>query len=148
MPGMMIAQSAGDGLADAIPLAMISAGLVIALVALRRLMPGKRGPKRDHVGAVARNAEEVAERLAGEMEAKAQRLDGLLLEARAVIERLEGMTRSEVEVKDTPAEAVMDADAVTGRVYAMSDAGKTPIEIARALGQQTGQVELILALRR
>jgi hypothetical protein len=38
-------------------------------------------------------------------------------------------------------------DPLTRRVYELSDAGHNPVDIARALDEQIGKVELILALR-
>ena len=38
-------------------------------------------------------------------------------------------------------------DPITREVYELADAGHAPVEIARKLGQHTGKVELILALR-
>lgn len=39
-------------------------------------------------------------------------------------------------------------DLFTRRVYEMADSGATPVEIARALEEHTGKIELILSLRR
>lgn len=41
-----------------------------------------------------------------------------------------------------------DADPMAGEIYRLADQGLPPVEIARRLGQHTGKVELILALRR
>lgn len=38
-------------------------------------------------------------------------------------------------------------DTLAGQVYALADQGFTPVDIAQRLGQHTGKVELILALR-
>ncbi|MFQ5429892.1 MAG: hypothetical protein ACE5E1_06240 [Phycisphaerae bacterium] len=40
-----------------------------------------------------------------------------------------------------------DAGSIDRRIYAMADEGRTPVEIARALHQNVGEVELILNLR-
>lgn len=41
-----------------------------------------------------------------------------------------------------------EADPIAREIYRLSDAGLPPVEIASRLGQHTGKVELILALRR
>jgi hypothetical protein len=38
-------------------------------------------------------------------------------------------------------------DPLNRRIYEMADQGLPPVEIARSLNQQTGKVELVLALR-
>lgn len=40
------------------------------------------------------------------------------------------------------------SDPVADRVYELADSGRSPVEIAGALQEHTGKVELILALRR
>jgi hypothetical protein len=45
-------------------------------------------------------------------------------------------------------EAKPALDPLTRQVYAMADAGRAPVLIARDLNEQVGKVELILALRR
>lgn len=39
-------------------------------------------------------------------------------------------------------------DAFTRRVYDLADSGRSPVDIASELGEHTGKIELILALRR
>jgi hypothetical protein len=40
-----------------------------------------------------------------------------------------------------------DPEALAQQIYRLSDAGLTPGEIAQRLGQHTGKIELIIALR-
>lgn len=42
----------------------------------------------------------------------------------------------------------VEPDAIAREIYRLSDSGLPPVEIASRLGQHTGKVELILALRR
>jgi hypothetical protein len=42
----------------------------------------------------------------------------------------------------------LSGDPMAGEIYRLSDEGLPPVEIASRLGQHTGKVELILALRR
>jgi len=41
-----------------------------------------------------------------------------------------------------------ERDPFTQQVYDLADAGKNPVEIASQLNEQTGKVELVLALRK
>ncbi len=47
-----------------------------------------------------------------------------------------------------PATADRSAEALQAQICQLADAGHSPLEIAKRLGQHTGKVELILALRR
>ncbi len=47
---------------------------------------------------------------------------------------------------EEPAEEPLDP--AVARIYELADAGRSPLEIAGALNEQVGKVELILALRR
>lgn len=176
-----VAPGPSGSLSDALPLLLFLAAVVVALLAVRRLVAqrteaggpamrvrpdsgGEAEPREraraDQMAAVTRDARELVQHLAAELDAKAERIEGLIREAERVIARLEGLQR--IERVDGPADpaavAIAEAkpaaadgggpDPVTRRVYELADQGKTPVEIAMALGQQTGQVELILALRR
>ncbi len=46
-----------------------------------------------------------------------------------------------------PVRTTDPVDARTQQIYAMADEGRTPVEIASALEDQIGKIELILALR-
>lgn len=118
----------------------------------------------------AANAEllDTAQRLAGQLDAKAERLQQLMAEAeqrvaalRAFLEETDassfgpptgggatGMFAGEPlgRVGPPPASAV-PADPLTTTVYELADAGHGPVEIAQQLEEQVGKVELILALR-
>lgn len=101
--------------------------------------------------AVTHDAEESLRRLVAEADGLAARLERLLADAQAAIERLDRAAPAGDPPRRRasglpPADAPLDA--ATLRIYELADAGRTPVEIARALGQHTGQVELILALRR
>lgn len=47
-----------------------------------------------------------------------------------------------------PARPAESADARYGRIYALADQGHSPVEIARQTGHTTGEIELILNLRK
>lgn len=105
-----------------------------------------------------RSLQEELDQLLADLDARATRLEGLIAKAevtigtlQAEIRHAETMPRESIEAKPrvrvTPPEPLI-SDPVHQQVYQLSDAGYGPVDIARRLQQPTGQVELILALRR
>jgi hypothetical protein len=101
-------------------------------------------------------ATELAQRLAAQLDNKAERLDQLLAEAEQAIARLEQLQKGapprlgagdEQDRPDAP-ESESDVDPATRQIYQLADQGHDPVEIARRLDQHLGKVQLILALRR
>ncbi len=92
------------------------------------------------------DAEELTRRFAAQLDNKAARLEQLLELADERIERLERASRtggsSGAASNGTPS-----IDPTTLEIYRLADEGQNPVEIAKSLGQHTGKVELILALR-
>lgn len=105
------------------------------------LRRGAAARGRESLDSVMADATELAQRLAAQLDAKAARLEQLIEEADERLARLEGGGAA----PRTPAAA---ADPVHARVHELADRGLSPVDIARETGQPTGQVELILALRR
>lgn len=89
---------------------------------------------------VMADATELSQRLAAQLDTKAARLEQLIAEADAKIAALEA--RGGVGAKEEP------EDPRHAEVLAMSGRGMSSVEIARATGMPTGQVELIVALRK
>lgn len=139
---------AASVLTQALPPILIVAGAALLLWAIWRRpkaagAEGGRSPvAAQQVQAVMRDAEELAGLLAGQMERQAARLERLLGEADARIRQLERLNAGRPPPRD-PA-----VDPLNQQVYELSDEGLPPVEIARQLNQQTGKVELILALRQ
>ena len=126
--------------------------------------------ERDRVNELMVDAEELARRLAALLDSKAERVERLLDRAEQRLLELEAKERS---LGSTPtaegeprirthrvafaepadSESAPDAiryesdDPVAVEIYRLSDEGKSPVEIAKSLGEHTGKVELILALR-
>lgn len=108
--------------------------------------------------AIARELNELCTRVADELDRRAERLEKLIAEADAKLARLERLTAGAVapdplavlaESKPRAAAVPMhDGDPLAGEVYRLADSGLPPVQIAQKLGQHTGKVELILALRR
>ena len=129
------------------------------------------------VQALLGDLEETSRRLAAQLDNRYTRLEQLLAEADERIRRLETLTSpgpgggAPEPAAPAPAEAPIQsavgdaqrtlsrlrqergappatADPAYAPIYALSDGGKSPREIAQELGRQPGEVELILALRR
>jgi len=120
--------------------------------------------ERQTIDTVMADATELTQRLAAQLENKAVRLETLIAEADDRLVRLE---RAHAQ-RPTPASAApartnapsmasretsdgsgeREHQAGHARVFELADQGLSPVEIARAVNQPTGQVELILALRR
>jgi hypothetical protein len=88
---------------------------------------------------------ELTQRLAHEMDAKADRIERLLAKADERIARLQDPPPALQRVHDRSASA---GEPEHAKVHALADEGLPIVEIARRVGKPTGQVELILALRR
>jgi hypothetical protein len=94
---------------------------------------------------------ELTERLAEELDRKAARLEKLIAAADERVRRLEaGLVRETrvVEVKPEARRRDVGIESAHREVYELADAGLSALEIATKLGQPTGQVELILNLRK
>lgn len=132
----------------------------------QQLEPAPRAQPRAETAAldaVIRDTDELAERLAAAMDARAERLEALIRDADDRLRRLEAArSRSVPEAslghhaqpgqaarlpQSHPASLESGADPVHSQVFALADQGLPALEIARRVGQPTGQVELILALR-
>jgi hypothetical protein len=105
---------------------------------------GRHAPEGRATGeATLRDAEELAALVAEQVDRQAARLERLMAEVDERIRRLERL-REEPPVP-RQAEAT---DPMNRRIYDLADQGMPPVEIARTLNQQTGKVELVLALRQ
>jgi hypothetical protein len=108
--------------------------------------------------------EDLTKRLGQRLDAKADNLERLIREADAKIAELRRL-QGEAPLPGGPTsfeprdgfeaprlklhtDAAPPDDPLARDVYAMADAGKSSIEIARNLNEQVGKVELILALRK
>lgn len=103
---------------------------------------------RESLDSVKVDVEELAHRLASQLDNKAARIEKLIADADDRLSRLEQSVAAQ------PAAPVMmptltnqHDDPTRARIYELADKGHTPIEIARQLDQPTGNVELILSLR-
>ncbi len=105
--------------------------------------------------------EQITRQTNAQLDAKFAKLDKLIRDAddraaklERLVRRAEGpaaMQTLDVTLDDDPRAPREPSPAANTRhqsVYALADAGRTPVEIAQEVGQTTGEIELILALRR
>lgn len=98
--------------------------------------------------------QELTRLCAAQMENRATRLEQLIAQADNRLARLEGQNGSRehsfrIPERQTQPSSFLrqDSDPLTSRIYQLADKGITSVEIARELDEQTGKVDLILALR-
>ncbi len=106
----------------------------------------ERGPTQsESLSSVMADAEELAQLLADRMDRQAARLEQLIAAADDRLARLEKALAQPVPRGPNRQDLT---DPMSRQVYDLSDRGLPSVEIARQLNQQTGKVELILALRQ
>lgn len=121
--------------------------------------PASRGQSPERLERLMSDAEELTRRLAAHLENKAAQLDELLGQVDARTEELRSLldnadrvssAASSALAPERPPEAEVSssADPMHRKVYELADQGLDPVDIARSVDRPTGQVELILALRR
>jgi hypothetical protein len=134
---------------------LMTAGVLMLGLALRRtpvappttpVAPPSQSPATS-LEPVLRDAEELAALLASQMDRQTARLERLIAEADDRIKRLERLAAA-AEAPSVQRLHPDSADPLNRRIYDLADEGLPPVEIARALSQQTGKIELILALRQ
>lgn len=118
------------------------------------------GSEAEALRALLRDVRALSDELARQTEARAEQLEALIAEAdqRLTALRPAAQPRSEhVGVKSvrpppapgtSPAPPQAPMDQRHGVIYSLADAGLGPVQIAKQTGIPTGQVELILGLRR
>jgi hypothetical protein len=169
-PLLALAQGDGAPLGQPAPTsnvalsATIAAGAVFFGVLLvgywyQRMLKDRKGRPRAETKALADDLVELTERLANELDRKAERVEALLSAADERIRQLERLQletprgsfegrlvepRPRVRHETTGAESVGSHR----EVYDLADQGLSPLEIAQRLDRPTGQIELILNLRR
>lgn len=163
-------------LLSAMPVILVIAGAALLLVwgAMRwrptmaaRLGLGAKtsGPRPESAQAgelaeLGSDIEELAERLAAQLDAKAAKIEKLIAEADVRLAALERagatpeiapMRTAEVRAEARPARFVaardLDPDPVSREIFRLADDGRSPAEIAKATNEQIGKIQLILALR-
>jgi hypothetical protein len=158
---LQLASFASDLLAPGLIVVGVVALGVILLTSLRGKLPRRphTPSPREAIEAVRREVAEaeefddpaaelldLARRLSAQLDTKAERLERLLDDARRIIESLE--QHAHRQPAPPPAGTPEALDPFTRSVHELADEGLDPVEIARRLDEQTGKIELVLALRR
>ncbi len=174
-------ENLGWGLA-AIGITLVTLSLVMGIRKKRRKMGGRvtarenlerykaKSEVRDDLQRVMVEVEEMAKRVAAQLDAKTIAVEKLLREADARIERLHAAAERFEQIRAAatrdgsppggtasadppgppdapPPTPTSPEDELSRRVYALADQGHAAPIIARQLGEHIGKVELILALR-
>ncbi|MCL4742852.1 MAG: hypothetical protein KJZ54_11705 [Phycisphaerales bacterium] len=149
LPGLLIAA----GLMIILFIAMRKVQQRIAARTQQEMSPRERieairtqAAERDSAEAVMAEMHDLARELAAQLEARAARLERLIRDADERLVRLEATDAAPRTPQRSPAAPL--ADPLHTRVYELADRGLPTVEIAREIDRPTGQVELILALRR
>jgi len=102
---------------------------------------------RDTLHTVMADVEELAQRLAAQLDNKAARIEKLIADADDRLARLEQAAAGPAPEPAPPHLTNHSEDPTRARIYELADKGLSSIDIARRLDQPTGHVELILSLR-
>lgn len=138
--------------AGSLAVAAVVLGLMLVAYSLRTRM-GRKPAVRTVATDVGDDLAELGERLAGELDRRAARLEVLIAEADrriATLDRATSRALTEPKPAHHPAPPATPAhlDPSFGEIYRLADEGQTPVDIARRTQRPTGQIELILNLRR
>jgi len=98
----------------------------------------------DDLRVVVAEARQLRGLLADETDRHAARLEELIARAEQASRRPETLSHSDAAARYASEDRI---DPLNRRIYELADQGIPPVEIARSLNQQTGKVELVLALR-
>ena len=112
------------------------------------------------VESVMRELDQLSRKIHGRLDTKLARLEAVIRDADERIDRLSRLARAAngagtVDVTLSPEDPLFtnpkgseNASSPHADVYQLADGGRSPIEIAQTLGRTTGEVELILSLRK
>lgn len=121
--------------------ATLIAAILVAAFALRRHAAKLHAPQEPKPDAHAAELNHITRDLIAQLDRRAADLESLIAAADERIATLRS-------TPSAPSVVIEPKDPLHARIHALADAGRSPIDIARETGCPTGQVELILALRR
>ena len=105
--------------------------------------------QRDLIEGYSSDAIELTQRLAAQLDTKAERLEQLIARAERAIEGLApGEPAGPRLVRPDGTEGPSTMPPLHRKIYALADQGHDVLSIAQQLEQPQGQIELVLALRR
>ena len=159
-------------------LAVVVAVTTLVLIATRRRLRDRQPSLKDYgrqqkarlrdqqnikhdMEELAVQLQQVARQVNSQIDTRFAKLESCIADADQRIERLERLLRRagghegvDVTLADQPAPSpqrdgdTIKIDPIHQEIYRLADEGKSPPEIARQLARTTGEVELILNLRR
>jgi hypothetical protein len=103
---------------------------------------------KDDLRSMMVELEDLTRRFGSQLDARAMKIEKLLREADERVKQLEQLTGQTVSRRAEPMSEQPEPDDLTRKVTRLSDQGKGPGEIAAALEEHIGKIELILALRQ
>jgi hypothetical protein len=150
--------TAGVALSATIAAVTVFVGVLLVGYWYQRMLKDRKGRPTPESKALADDLVELTERLANELDEKAERIEALLGAADDRIRQLERL-HLEVPRAGVPADPRLleprarvrhegPGESSHREVYDLADSGLLPLEIAQRLDRPTGQIELILNLRR
>jgi hypothetical protein len=150
-PGAASAASAAFGLpagAGTLAASAVIAGVALTAYAVRVWHSRRSAGQAARTPALAADMQELADRLASDLDHRAARLERLIAAADSRLVDLKSHARSPGATAGPDRRPWTAPDPTFADVYALADAGLPPVEIARRTKRPTGQVELILNLRQ
>lgn len=104
--------------------------------------------ERQELESLMSDVRELTRLCAAQIDARTAKLEQLLERAERAAARLDGAPASpSVETRRVTVAPAAPRDPHAERIFALADAGKSPVEIASELGEHVGKIELMLALR-
>ncbi len=103
---------------------------------------------RDHLQKLMVDLQELARQINGHIDTRFCKLEVLIKEADQKIRQLEKMGFGNGISQLNGGKEVEQADPEREMIHKLADMGKSPVEIAREMNKNTGEIELILSLRR
>jgi hypothetical protein len=91
---------------------------------------------------------EMARKITAQIDTRAAKLEELIRQADERISAMKAQGTNHSQSPSPPTEEIPEADPRHAQVYALADQGHTCKDIAQRLNRPSGEIELILALRR
>lgn len=113
-----------------------------------RELSDERVQMRRNMESLLIELQELSRKINAEIDTRYAKLEAAIQDADRRIAALSRLSRSSTAEKSEKPSTDSDHAVRHAIIYELADAGFTPVEIAKDLGKSTGEVELILNLRR
>lgn len=114
----------------------------------RVLRFGRLAREREELESLMSDVRELTRLCAAQLDSRTAKIEKLLERAERAASRLEGVADvPAVETRRISVATPAPRDPHAERIFALADAGRSPVEIASELGEHVGKIELMLALR-